>query len=400
MFSYFYVLHCLLFFFFFFFLMIRRPPRSTLFPYTTLFRSLPRAQFDGGRTFRFGDSLPLPNHLVKRGDNLRNQLRAPVVRDHEEKIPDDFARAQPGHKFLDDRVLGFHAHRRACQKRAQFGGLRVRRAEIVELLGSRLGGALSQRDVRHGIRVLQARGLQCGLPSRLFTKLLMSDSCALGVSCLASSVSAPSTARFAASAFSSSRAARSAASISAFAAAAIFCASLCVAARRRSPSAAASFSANARSSATSLCRFASLVSASRSCASAAAFAPVALVIAELTASALARKTDGSFLPKTHTIRPATMAKLIHLKISVARSVAALPPSSAARKLTAAKSDTSSTPAANRTRRFPVIELLSQDRVAAEFAECGAQFRQIAERRWLPRHGEQRQVPPPRAFSPR
>src|SRR6266581_7526030 len=26
-------------FFFFFFLMIRRPPRSTLFPYTTLFRS-------------------------------------------------------------------------------------------------------------------------------------------------------------------------------------------------------------------------------------------------------------------------------------------------------------------------------------------------------------------------
>src|SRR2546426_11545443 len=28
-------------FYFFFFLMIRRPPRSTLFPYTTLFRSLP-----------------------------------------------------------------------------------------------------------------------------------------------------------------------------------------------------------------------------------------------------------------------------------------------------------------------------------------------------------------------
>src|SRR2546425_3449828 len=30
--------------FFFFFLMIRRPPRSTLFPYTTLFRSPPRAR--------------------------------------------------------------------------------------------------------------------------------------------------------------------------------------------------------------------------------------------------------------------------------------------------------------------------------------------------------------------
>src|SRR5258707_4934939 len=30
--------------FFFFFLMIRRPPRSTLFPYTTLFRSLSSAR--------------------------------------------------------------------------------------------------------------------------------------------------------------------------------------------------------------------------------------------------------------------------------------------------------------------------------------------------------------------
>src|SRR5947207_8982104 len=34
-----YYLFCLLYIFFFFFLMIRRPPRSTLFPYTTLFRS-------------------------------------------------------------------------------------------------------------------------------------------------------------------------------------------------------------------------------------------------------------------------------------------------------------------------------------------------------------------------
>src|SRR6266852_8199869 len=31
--------YILFFFFFFFFLMIRRPPRSTLFPYSTLFRS-------------------------------------------------------------------------------------------------------------------------------------------------------------------------------------------------------------------------------------------------------------------------------------------------------------------------------------------------------------------------
>src|SRR2546430_5962993 len=40
-------------FFFFFFLMIRRPPRSTLFPYTTLFRShardAPRTHSSAGR---------------------------------------------------------------------------------------------------------------------------------------------------------------------------------------------------------------------------------------------------------------------------------------------------------------------------------------------------------------
>ncbi len=34
------MLECQLLFLFFFFLMIRRPPRSTLFPYTTLFRSI------------------------------------------------------------------------------------------------------------------------------------------------------------------------------------------------------------------------------------------------------------------------------------------------------------------------------------------------------------------------
>src|SRR2546425_12302242 len=55
-------------FFFFFFLMIRRPPRSTLFPYTTLFRSpaetvtplLPegqRSEFTGGFTMKLRPDL-------------------------------------------------------------------------------------------------------------------------------------------------------------------------------------------------------------------------------------------------------------------------------------------------------------------------------------------------------
>src|SRR2546426_12781667 len=41
-----------LFVFFFFFLMIRRPPRSTLFPYTTLFRSF---LIQSGRLVGLGD---------------------------------------------------------------------------------------------------------------------------------------------------------------------------------------------------------------------------------------------------------------------------------------------------------------------------------------------------------
>src|ERR1039457_4456013 len=48
---YYYAAHCFFFVFcVFFFLMIRRPPRSTLFPYTTLFRSmklLPNYRFAG-----------------------------------------------------------------------------------------------------------------------------------------------------------------------------------------------------------------------------------------------------------------------------------------------------------------------------------------------------------------
>src|SRR6202041_3635816 len=43
-------------FFFFFFLMIRRPPRSTLFPYTTLFRSLTNSLSRGRLRRRCGEN--------------------------------------------------------------------------------------------------------------------------------------------------------------------------------------------------------------------------------------------------------------------------------------------------------------------------------------------------------
>src|SRR3712207_8634149 len=54
-----------MFYDFFFFLMIRRPPRSTLFPYTTLFRSLGRG--GGLLLHRRGDRRLI---VVDPGDDL------------------------------------------------------------------------------------------------------------------------------------------------------------------------------------------------------------------------------------------------------------------------------------------------------------------------------------------
>src|SRR6266853_2567956 len=67
---------------FFFFLMIRRPPRSTLFPYTTLFRSQPRLRFPerGHRRSHSGLRSPLARELPilvatpeQRADDVRKR---------------------------------------------------------------------------------------------------------------------------------------------------------------------------------------------------------------------------------------------------------------------------------------------------------------------------------------
>src|SRR5437870_11008556 len=57
---------------FFFFLMIRRPPRSTLFPYTTLFRSLRLA----GRARRKGDETDIVGGRVACREVLVTRLRS------------------------------------------------------------------------------------------------------------------------------------------------------------------------------------------------------------------------------------------------------------------------------------------------------------------------------------
>src|SRR5256886_9889105 len=80
--------------FFFFFLMIRRPPRSTLFPYTTLFRSRARrSPRESDRRFQLETATPAaagfpqrpPHHSglfpVVRSLQLRCALRTPVAAD-------------------------------------------------------------------------------------------------------------------------------------------------------------------------------------------------------------------------------------------------------------------------------------------------------------------------------
>src|SRR5690349_22003689 len=63
------------FFLTFFFLMIRRPPRSTLFPYTTLFRSGPLPFYDR-------------NKLVLAGTLERPRVTGRNVLDHFERVSD------------------------------------------------------------------------------------------------------------------------------------------------------------------------------------------------------------------------------------------------------------------------------------------------------------------------
>src|SRR5258708_12500505 len=73
----------LLFIFIFFFLMIRRPPRSTLFPYTTLFRSVSRKiAIDSSRRAPLLSRSPRPHNaspksLSARSEEHTSELQSP-----------------------------------------------------------------------------------------------------------------------------------------------------------------------------------------------------------------------------------------------------------------------------------------------------------------------------------
>src|SRR2546430_7580123 len=62
------------FVFFFFFLMIRRPPRSTLFPYTTLFRS--RVNIEGNRSYSTNVQLDAASMYFARSEEHTSELQS------------------------------------------------------------------------------------------------------------------------------------------------------------------------------------------------------------------------------------------------------------------------------------------------------------------------------------
>src|SRR6266540_2850888 len=78
------IIICFFFFFCFFFLMIRRPPRSTLFPYTTLFRSARAARRAWRRVGALLSScaheLSRPRRVPRAPRRLRSPLRSPPRR--------------------------------------------------------------------------------------------------------------------------------------------------------------------------------------------------------------------------------------------------------------------------------------------------------------------------------
>src|SRR6266851_8943069 len=72
-----FLISCLLWLNFFFFLMIRRPPRSTLFPYTTLFRSLRQTLLE---------HVPIPPGQVHRMEAERSEEHTSELQSHHDIV--------------------------------------------------------------------------------------------------------------------------------------------------------------------------------------------------------------------------------------------------------------------------------------------------------------------------
>src|SRR5476651_779479 len=92
-------------FLFFFFLMIRRPPRSTLFPYTTLFRSRPAALRNGRCAWRSRANGSIRRRSEEHTSELQSRQYL-VCRLLLEKKKNRPSGAVPGHRQEDGGLFG------------------------------------------------------------------------------------------------------------------------------------------------------------------------------------------------------------------------------------------------------------------------------------------------------
>src|SRR5438034_11228397 len=72
-------------FFLFFFLMLRRPPRSTLFPYTTLFRS-PSSPWNGRSCVRRRSTCAVTPAAAAKADRLRSEEHTSELQSHSDLV--------------------------------------------------------------------------------------------------------------------------------------------------------------------------------------------------------------------------------------------------------------------------------------------------------------------------
>src|SRR5260221_1697958 len=86
---------------FFFFLMIRRPPRSTLFPYTTLFRSHPA----GARVKRTPANRASICSQTKRGSRERSEEHTSELQSHSDLVCRLLLEKKKKPRALDDLLV-------------------------------------------------------------------------------------------------------------------------------------------------------------------------------------------------------------------------------------------------------------------------------------------------------
>src|SRR2546422_4537791 len=131
--------------------MIRRPPRSTLFPYTTLFRSLPAHRLHGPRTLRAAQE---------------RARKAPRARDREGGVghaAEDDALASKGEADAESLCRSRAPARGPAARAAQSGGGSMSSAITPELRWHAVGRRKVGRSEEHTSELQSRLHLVCRL---------------------------------------------------------------------------------------------------------------------------------------------------------------------------------------------------------------------------------------------